>query len=134
MIILKKSSVALWQESTDLLLTGMEEGAEGNGRDALIKVTGAAVMTGRMSSRRTNESNCAGAPMRSLAAWSLSSAAARTPQSAHNRSVPAQADRMRQWFSHPKSKVDVWSNAGHWIMQDRADDVNAAITAWIGAL
>lgn len=47
---------------------------------------------------------------------------------------PAQADRMRQWFSHPKSKVDVWSNAGHWIMQDHPDDVNAAVNAWIGAL
>jgi pimeloyl-ACP methyl ester carboxylesterase len=47
---------------------------------------------------------------------------------------PAQADRMRPWFSHPKSKVDVWSNAGHWIMQDRKDDVNASVTAWIDAL
>jgi hypothetical protein len=47
---------------------------------------------------------------------------------------PAQADRMRQWFSHPKSKVDVWSNAGHWIMQDRKDDVNAAVIAWIDEL
>jgi len=47
---------------------------------------------------------------------------------------PAQAGRMRSWFSHPKSKVDVWSNAGHWIMQDRRDDVNAAIIAWIDAL
>lgn len=46
----------------------------------------------------------------------------------------AQADRMRPWFSHAKSKVEVWSNAGHWIMQDRRDDVNAAITAWIDAL
>jgi pimeloyl-ACP methyl ester carboxylesterase len=47
---------------------------------------------------------------------------------------PAQADRMHAWFSHPKSKVDVWSNAGHWIMLDRKDDVNAAVTAWIDAL
>lgn len=47
---------------------------------------------------------------------------------------PAQADRMRPWFSHPKSKVDVWSNTGHWIMQDRRDEVNAAVTAWIDAL
>jgi pimeloyl-ACP methyl ester carboxylesterase len=47
---------------------------------------------------------------------------------------PAQADRMRPWFSHPKSKVDIWSNTGHWIMQDRRDDVNAAVTAWIDAL
>jgi pimeloyl-ACP methyl ester carboxylesterase len=47
---------------------------------------------------------------------------------------PAQAARMRPWFSHPKSKVDVWSNAGHWIMQDRPDDVNAAITGWIDAV
>jgi pimeloyl-ACP methyl ester carboxylesterase len=46
----------------------------------------------------------------------------------------AQADRMRPWFSHPKSKVDLWSNAGHWIMQDRKDDMNVAVTAWIDAL
>jgi len=47
---------------------------------------------------------------------------------------PAQADRMRAWFSHAKSKVDVWPNAGHWIMQDRKDDVNAAVAAWIDAV
>lgn len=47
---------------------------------------------------------------------------------------PAQADRMRPWFSHPKSKVDVWPRAGHWIMQDRREDVNAAVTAWIDAV
>ena len=47
---------------------------------------------------------------------------------------PAQTSRMRAWFSHPKSRVDTWSNAGHWIMQDRKDDVNAAISAWIDAL
>jgi pimeloyl-ACP methyl ester carboxylesterase len=46
----------------------------------------------------------------------------------------AQATRMRPWFSHPKSKVDLWSNAGHWIMQDSKDDVNAAVTNWIDAL
>lgn len=46
----------------------------------------------------------------------------------------AQAERMRPWFSHAKSKVDVWENAGHWIMQDRKDDVNAALTAWIDRL
>jgi pimeloyl-ACP methyl ester carboxylesterase len=46
----------------------------------------------------------------------------------------AQAERMRPWFSHAKSKVDVWSNAGHWIMQDRRDDVNTAVTTWIDAL
>jgi pimeloyl-ACP methyl ester carboxylesterase len=45
-----------------------------------------------------------------------------------------QANRMRPWFSHPKSKVDVWTDTGHWIMQDRSDDVNAAISAWIDAL
>jgi pimeloyl-ACP methyl ester carboxylesterase len=47
---------------------------------------------------------------------------------------PAQAERMRPWFSHPRSKIDVWPNAGHWIMQDRRDDVNVAITAWIDAI
>ena len=47
---------------------------------------------------------------------------------------PAQANRMRPWFSHPKSKVEAWAEAGHWIMLDRKDDVNAAVTAWIDAL
>ncbi|WP_431015411.1 alpha/beta fold hydrolase [Bradyrhizobium pachyrhizi] len=45
-----------------------------------------------------------------------------------------QASRMGAWFSHPKSKVDAWPQAGHWIMQDRPDDVNAAIMAWVNAL
>jgi pimeloyl-ACP methyl ester carboxylesterase len=44
---------------------------------------------------------------------------------------PAQARRMQPWLSHPASKVDAWDHAGHWIMQDRPDDVNAAMTAWI---
>ncbi|NRB55996.1 MAG: alpha/beta hydrolase [Salinicola sp.] len=43
----------------------------------------------------------------------------------------AQADRMRPWFSNDKSKVDVWNDTGHWIMQDRPDDLNAAVTSWI---
>ena len=47
---------------------------------------------------------------------------------------PAQAERMRAWFSHPQSKVDVWSDTGHWIMQDRKDEVNSAVTAWIDKL
>lgn len=47
---------------------------------------------------------------------------------------PAQADRMRPWFSHPKSKVEAWTGAGHWIMLDRKDEMNAALTAWIDAL
>jgi pimeloyl-ACP methyl ester carboxylesterase len=44
---------------------------------------------------------------------------------------PAQARRMQPCFSHPASRGDAWDHAGHWIMQDRPDDVNAAITAWI---
>ena len=47
---------------------------------------------------------------------------------------PVQADRMRPWFSHPKSKVQAWSEAGHWIMLDRKDDVNAAVASWIDSL
>jgi len=47
---------------------------------------------------------------------------------------PAQANRMRPWFSHPKSKVEAWAGTGHWIMLDRKDDVNAAVTTWIDAL
>ena len=45
-----------------------------------------------------------------------------------------QAERMHTWFSHPKSKGDLWEGAGHWIMQDRKDDVNAAIITWVDAL
>lgn len=45
-----------------------------------------------------------------------------------------QANAMTPWFTHPKSKVDVWANAGHWIMQDRPADFNAAVTAWIDSL
>jgi pimeloyl-ACP methyl ester carboxylesterase len=47
---------------------------------------------------------------------------------------PAQADRMRPWFSHMKSKVDLWPHSGHWIMQDRKKDLNVAVTAWIDAV
>ena len=47
---------------------------------------------------------------------------------------PAQAGRMQPWFSHPKSKVEAWSGTGHWIMLDRKDDVNTAVSAWIEAL
>lgn len=46
----------------------------------------------------------------------------------------AQAEQMRPWLSNRHSKVEPWNNAGHWIMQDRPDDVNAAITAWIDTL
>lgn len=45
-----------------------------------------------------------------------------------------QARLMRTWFSNPKSKVDYWANTGHWIMQDRSEDVNIALTAWIDGL
>lgn len=46
----------------------------------------------------------------------------------------AQARRMQSWFSHPKSKIDVWLHSGHWIMQDCKDALNAAVTAWIDSL
>jgi len=45
-----------------------------------------------------------------------------------------QYERMSDWFPHPKSKVELWEHAGHWIMQDRKDDVNASIIAWVQAL
>ena len=44
---------------------------------------------------------------------------------------PEQARRMGPWFSHPASKVDTWDHAGHWIMQDRPEEVTSAIMAWI---
>ena len=47
---------------------------------------------------------------------------------------PEQAAAMGKWFSNPKSKVEHWTSAGHWIQQDRPDDVNRAVTAWIDAL
>ena len=47
---------------------------------------------------------------------------------------PDQANAMRAWFSNSKSRVEVWTGAGHWIMQDRKAEVNAAITAWVDAL
>jgi len=47
---------------------------------------------------------------------------------------PTQAGRMKPWFSHPKSKVEAWSGTGHWIMLDRKDDLNSAVTEWIDAL
>lgn len=47
---------------------------------------------------------------------------------------PAQAERMRHWFSHRKSKVDVWSDSGHWIMQDRVADMNSAVMKWIDSI
>ena len=46
----------------------------------------------------------------------------------------AQAERMRPWFSHPKSKVDVWADSGHWIMQDRVADMNSAVMQWIDSI
>jgi pimeloyl-ACP methyl ester carboxylesterase len=45
-----------------------------------------------------------------------------------------QVDRMRPWLSNSKSKVDHWAKAGHWIMQDRKDEVNRELVAWIDAL
>jgi len=43
-------------------------------------------------------------------------------------------ERMKPWLQHEKSKVDTWTDAGHWIHQDRPDDVNKAIFEWIGTL
>lgn len=48
--------------------------------------------------------------------------------------MPDQATTMSTWFSHTKSRVELWTGAGHWIQQDRPADVNAAVTAWIDAL
>nr|WP_285427232.1 alpha/beta hydrolase [Variovorax paradoxus] len=45
-----------------------------------------------------------------------------------------QASAMSAWFSNTKSKVEFWTNAGHWIMQDRPADVNAAVAAWVDSL
>ncbi|MAM14009.1 MAG: alpha/beta hydrolase [Rhizobiaceae bacterium] len=47
---------------------------------------------------------------------------------------PDQAEAMKTWFSHPKSKVELWTGAGHWISQDRPDDANKAIVDWLETL
>jgi pimeloyl-ACP methyl ester carboxylesterase len=47
---------------------------------------------------------------------------------------PEQGSRMSSWFSNPRSRVETWPEVGHWIMQDRPDALNAAITDWIAAL
>lgn len=47
---------------------------------------------------------------------------------------PEMTARMTPWFAHEKSKVDTWTDAGHWIHQDRPDDVNKAIIEWIESL
>jgi pimeloyl-ACP methyl ester carboxylesterase len=47
---------------------------------------------------------------------------------------PVQSQRMQTWFPHAESKVELWDHAGHWIMQDRPDDLNAALTMWIDGL
>ena len=33
-----------------------------------------------------------------------------------------------------KSKVDVWPDSGHWIMQDSAAEMNAAVMQWIDSV
>jgi pimeloyl-ACP methyl ester carboxylesterase len=47
---------------------------------------------------------------------------------------PVQAERMRHWFPNPESRVDVWSDSGHWIMQDRAAEMNTAVMKWIDSI
>jgi pimeloyl-ACP methyl ester carboxylesterase len=47
---------------------------------------------------------------------------------------PAQAERMRRWFSNPKSKVDVWPDSGHWIMQDSVAAMNTSVMKWIDSV
>lgn len=46
----------------------------------------------------------------------------------------AQVDTMRSWFSHPKSKVELWAGAGHWIMLDSPAQLNASVSEWIESL
>jgi len=46
----------------------------------------------------------------------------------------AQAERMRRWLANPKSKVDVWADSGHWIMQDSPAEMNAALMKWIDSI
>jgi pimeloyl-ACP methyl ester carboxylesterase len=46
----------------------------------------------------------------------------------------AQVDTMRPWFSHPKSRVELWAGAGHWIMLDSTMQLNASVSEWIDAL
>ncbi|UVH60649.1 alpha/beta hydrolase [Variovorax paradoxus] len=43
-------------------------------------------------------------------------------------------DTVAPWFNAPKSKTELWQGPGHWIMLDRKDAFNAAVTAWIDGL
>jgi pimeloyl-ACP methyl ester carboxylesterase len=47
---------------------------------------------------------------------------------------PEQAKRMRGWLSNPKSKVDVWPESGHWIMQDNPTQMNISVIKWIDSI
>jgi pimeloyl-ACP methyl ester carboxylesterase len=46
----------------------------------------------------------------------------------------ARVDTVAPWFKAPKSTTELWQGSGHWIMLDRKDAFNAAVTAWIDAL
>lgn len=45
-----------------------------------------------------------------------------------------QAERMGGWFHHSQSKIEVWQDVGHWIMQDKPNEINAALIEWIDRL
>lgn len=52
----------------------------------------------------------------------------------HMCRIPEQANAMSTWFPNPNSKVELWTEAGHWIGQDRPGDVNEAILNWLNTL
>lgn len=46
----------------------------------------------------------------------------------------ARVDAVAPWFSAAKSKTELWQGPGHWIMLDRKEAFNSAVTSWIDAL
>lgn len=46
----------------------------------------------------------------------------------------ARVDTLASWLSMPNSKSELWTDCGHWIMIDRKQEFNEAVTAWIDAL
>lgn len=47
---------------------------------------------------------------------------------------PAHAERERAYFTDPRSRAVAYPGAGHWLHQERADEVNAELTDWLDVL
>ncbi len=50
------------------------------------------------------------------------------------RTTAEEAAWERAHLRHPYSRVELFESAGHWLQQERPDDFNAALAAWIAGL